>query len=174
MKRAKILEPVLILLAVLVGFLWLVNTLNTGNPLWFFPVQPIHTPSRIVVHYYGESHDMRAGSEHFAELEAALNTTLSSFRNTALVSIGLSEDTLNEYYNEQFVVEVFYPGSVEFNTPVRTSGVNVLLFPIDSRHDDQNYVFMASNREYRAGALQVDSQEALVEALAAAGVAIQE
>ena len=174
MKRAKIIEPVLILLVVLAGFFWLVNTLNTGNPLWFFPVQPVHTPSRIVVHYYGESHELRAGSEHFAELESALNTTLSDFRNTSLVSIGLSEDTLNAYYNEEFVVEAFYPGSVEFNIPVRTAGVNVLLFPIDSRHDGQNYVFMAANREYRAGALQTISQEALVEALAAAGFVVRE
>ncbi len=173
MRRTKILEPIIILVLFGVGALWVINTLNTGNPLWFLPIQPEYTPSRVVIHHYGESTELTEGMDGFLEITAALNDALSDFQTTSLVSIGVGEDTLRDYYESEFVVEVFYPRNIEFNLPIRLRGVNVLLFPIDGRHADRNYVFIGSDREYQAGALQIQDRSMLEETLEELGFGIQ-
>lgn len=165
MKRTSIKEPLIIFVIIIVVIIWGLNYFNTGNPLWFLPIQPVYRPARVIVHYYGQVTELRPGDAGFDELDEALNETLSNFQNRDLVSIGIGEDTLSRYYNQEFVIEAFYGQNIEFNLPIRMTGINTLLLPIDARHAERNYVFIGNNREYRAGALQVDSRQSLDEAL---------
>lgn len=157
----KLREPILVLVAAILLIWWVINALNTGNPLWFLPFQPTYQPSRIIVRDYGTAVTLRPGDDGYDELTEALNETLSDFRNRDLIPIGLGEETLRRYHDEELVVEVYYPEEVRFNTAVRLRGVNQLLIPIDATHDDQNYVFIGSNGQWRAGAMVVESDEPL-------------
>lgn len=157
----KLREPILVLVAAILLIWWVINALNTGNPLWFLPFQPTYQPSRIIVRDYGTAVTLRPGDDGYDELTEALNETLSDFRNRDLIPIGLGEETLRRYHEEELVVEVYYPEEVRFNTAVRLRGVNQLLIPIDATHDDQNYVFIGSNGQWRAGAMVVESDEPL-------------
>lgn len=171
MKRASLKEPLIIFVVIVLILIWGLNAFNTGNPLWFLPIQPVYRPSRVLIHYYGQATELRPGDEGFDAIDEALNETLSDFQSRDLVSIGIGEQTLADYYNEEFVLEAFYGQNVEFNLPIRLTKINTLLFPIDARHAERNYVFIGNNREYRAGALQVTSREALDAALAELGFA---
>jgi len=173
MRRTKILEPLIILILFIAAAFWVINTLNTGNPLWFLPFQPEYTPSRVIIHHYGESIELTEGMDGFLEIAAGLNDALSAFQNTSLVSIGLGDESLRDYYESEFAVEVFYPRNIEFNLPIRLRGVNVLLIPIDGRHSERNYVFIGNNREYQAGALQIRDRSGLEAALEELGYGIQ-
>jgi len=169
LPKFKLWEPFFILIGVAAGILWLLNTLNTGNPLWFLPLQPTYEPSRIVIRHYGEIITIRRGEPGYTELSEALNKTLSDFDNTALISIGLSEETLRRYNEEELVLEAYYADEVEFNTPVRMAGVKQLLFPIDATHDGNRYVFIGANGEWRAGAMVVKDDTPLKNALLVLG-----
>lgn len=165
LPKFKLWEPLLILIVVAAGILWILNTLNTGNPLWFLPIQPIYEPSRIVIRNYGETVTLRRGEPGYAEITDGLNETLSGFDNTALISIGLSEETIRRYSEEDLVLEVYYADEIEFNTPVRMTGVKQLLFPVDATHSGNGYVFMGANGEWRVGAMVVSDEVPLLNAM---------
>lgn len=111
----------------------------------------------------------RPGDAGFDQLAAALNETLSAFKNRDLVPIGIGDETLRAYYEEGLVVEAFYATEVRFNLPARFEGINTLLIPVDARHAENNYVFLGRNREFLASALQVESREPLDNALRVLG-----
>ena len=169
LPKFKLWEPLLILIGVAVGILWILNTLNTGNPLWFLPLQPVYEPSRIIVRNYGETVTIIRGEPGYTELSESLNETLSNFNNTALVPIGLSEETLRRYNQEELVVESYYADEIEFNTPVRMDGVKQLLIPVDATHSGNRYVFLGANGEWRVGAMVVEDDTPLKNALRVLG-----
>lgn len=163
--KFRLREPLLILIAAILLIWWGINALNTGNVFWFLPYQPVHQPSRIIVRDYGTTVTLQPGVAGYNELTNALNETLAAFRNRELIPIGLGEETLRRYHEEELVVEVHYPGPVRFNTAVRLSGVNQLLIPIDGTHDNQGYVFIGRNGQWRAGAMVVESDGPLLRAM---------
>lgn len=168
-KKTNIRDPLIILVVVVVGFWWLINVFNTGNPLFFLPFQPTYVPSRIVVRDYGTAVTLRPGDDGFDTLTAALDETLSSFTNTALVDIGLSEETMRRYAEEELVLELYYGENLEFNTSVRMTNVNQLLIPIDATHADNNYVFIGANGAWRVGAMEVADMTSLKAAMRTLG-----
>lgn len=172
-KKINVSQPILILLGVALGTWWLINTLNTGNPFWFVPFQPINTPSRLVIYHYGEKTTLRPGDDNFSEITTGLNESLSSFRNTDFINIGLSDNTQQRYYEEEFIVEIFFSQNVEFNLPIRFENINQLLIPIDARHSGNEYVFIGRNRAFQAGALQVEDMAPFEAALQLAGFFIE-
>lgn len=172
-KKISLSQPILILVGVAIAILWLINTLNTGNPFWFLPFQPTYTPSRIVIYHYGEKVTLRPGDEQFNEITTGLNTSLSSFRSNQFVSLGLSDDTQQRYYEEEYILEIFFPQNIEFNLPIRFDNINQLLVPIDARHSGNDYIFVGRNRAFQAGALQVEDLSPLETALELANFAVQ-
>lgn len=163
--KIKLYQPVMILLGAFVFIFWLINTFNTGNMFWFLPIQPLYEPSRIIVRQYGTAVTIQKGEPDYQPLTDALNETFSSFANTDLVSIGLSDETLRRYNEEELVIESYYADPIQFNTSVRMSGVKQLLIPIDGTHDDKNYVFFGQNGEWRIGAMVVEDSTPIRDAL---------
>lgn len=155
LPKIKIHQPILMLVGAGLFLFWLINTLNTGNALWFLPIQPVYEPSRIIVRQYGTAVTLRKGDPHYEQLSNALNETFSGFSNTDLVNIGLSEETLRRYSEEELVLEAYYADEVQFNTSVRMNGVTQLLLPIDGTHADKNYLFFGQNGSWRVGAMVV-------------------
>ena len=165
LKEFKLREPLLILLGAALLILWLINTLNTGNALWFLPIQPVFEPSRIIVHNYGTAVTIRRGEPGYSELTTALNETLSDFVNTDLIPLGLSEETLRRYNEEELVIEAYYADPIRFNTSVRMNNITQLLIPVDATHSGNRYVFIGGNGVWRAGAMVVASDQPLIDAM---------
>ena len=152
--KLKLREPFIILVLIFLGIFWTINALNTGNIFWFLPIQPTFQPTRIVVRNYGETIDLQPGSPGFSELAQALTETFANgFENTSLVSIGLSDETLQRYAEEELVIESYYGQEISFNTRVRMDGVDQLLIPLDGTHADRRYLFFGGHGQWRVGAM---------------------
>lgn len=174
-EKFRLREPLLALAGAVIFIIWLVNAFNTGNLLWFLPYQPTYQPTRIVVHNYGQTESLQPGMPGFQELADALTETFAAgFDSNALVSIGLSDETLMRYNESELVVEAFYADEVRFNTPVRMVGVNQLLIPIDATHAGNRYLFMGTNGKWRAGALVMTDDTPLMRAMVETGYLAEE
>jgi hypothetical protein len=166
MPKFKLREPFLILVFVFLLIFWTINALNTGNIFWFLPVQPTFQPARIVVRNYGQTVELQPGAPGFTELSQALTETFTNgFDNTSLVSIGLSDETLRRYAEEELVIESYYGQDITFNTRVRMSGVTQLLIPLDGTHADQRYLFIGGRGDWRAGAMVLTDDSPLRNAM---------
>ena len=175
LPKLKLREPLIILVLVILFFYWVINALNTGNALWFLPVQPTFQPTRIVVRNYGQTIDLQAGTPGFSELVQALNETFANgFDNSALVSIGLSDETLRRYAEEELVLESYYGQNISFNTPVRMNNVTQLLVPLDGTHADQRYLFFGGRGDWRVGAMVMSDDAPLREAMRTLGYLAEE
>ncbi len=163
LPKFKLREPLLILVVSILGIWWLINTMNSGNPLWFFPIQPTYQPSRIVVHEYGTAVTLLPGMDEYDRLTTALNASLTGgFKNTALSSLGLSEETLRRYNERELALEIYYGEYIRFNTPIRMNKINQLLIPIDGTHSGYGYIFMGSSGAWRVGAIEVKNDDPLL------------
>lgn len=166
MKEGGSISQLLIIVALtILGIFYAIGWLNTGNALWMLPMQPEYEPQRIIIRDAGQETVLQKGQAGFNELSDALNTSFSDFTNADLVPIGLSEVALNEYNDEAFVLEVYYPQKIRFNLPARMKNVNQLLIPIEGRNAKERYVFMGYNGKWLAGALAMASDEALKQTL---------
>lgn len=168
-KGGSILQPFLIVVGIFLLIVYLVNAMNTGNWLWFIPVQPKYEPSRILVRERGQSIEYHPGVDGFAELTAALNMALSDFSNSDLVPIGLSDETLQGYQETDVVMEVYYPEDIRFNSVARMRHVNQLLFPIEGRHAGYRYVFPGADGRWLTGAFVMTNDRPITDALRALG-----
>lgn len=164
-QGGNVWQPILIVLFVVVGIIWLVGALNAGNMLWWLPVQPTFAPSRVVIRNRGETINLQPTMEGFPEMQEAIQASLSSFDNADLVPLGLSDETLRRYNEEELVVEVYYPQNIRFNTIARMAQVNQLLIPIEGTHAGSRYVFIGYNGRWLAGALVMSDDQPLHEAL---------
>ena len=163
-SKIKLWQPIVTLIAVVMFIIWLLNALNTGNLFWFLPYQPAYQPTRIVVHNYGKTVTLQPGIPGYIELSAALNEAFAlGFDSRALVPIGLSDETLRRYNEEELVIEAHYPNKVRFNTAVRMDNVRSLLVPIDATHDGQRYLFMGANGNWLAGAIVMTDDSPITE-----------
>ena len=161
-SKTRLREPVIILVVILLLIYWAINAANTNNMLWFLPIQPTLQPTRIVVRNYGQTVELFPGSPGFSELSQALNDTFAhGFDNTDLVSIGLSDETLRRYMEEELVIESYFGAPISFNTQVRMTNVNQLLIPLDGTHADQRYLFFGSKGEWRVGAMVLSDDSPL-------------
>lgn len=164
-NSGSILQLILTVGGVLLFLIYAVGALNTGNWLWFSPVQPDYEPSRILVRQQGQSFEYTPGQPGFDSLAAALDTSFADFTNSDLVPLGLSDETMAEWNESGVVVEVYYGQDIRFNTAVRMRNINQLLIPIEGRHSGNRYVFMGNEGGWIVGALTMADETALRDAL---------
>jgi hypothetical protein len=171
-KRQKptIFIPFLFAVLAVVFGLWLFYAILSGNPLWFQVPERSYTPERIVVYYYRTATVLEPNSEEFQEAGRGLNQSLDRFRSRT--PIGLSAETLQDYYEKEYVIEVFFPQDIGpvigLNFPI-----NQLLIPIDGRHSDNRYVFTGHNGEWSAMALLMEDPQPVIAALSNLGYTIK-
>jgi hypothetical protein len=156
-------------LAILFG-IWSFYAIISGNPLWFQIPARSYAPGRITIHYYGTATELEPDSEEFQEMERALNQSLDQFNGR--IPLGLSPETLQDYYDKEYVLEVFFPHDIGpiigLNLPI-----NQLLIPIDGRHSDNRYVFTGNNGEWLAMALIMEDAQPIIVTLSNLGYLIQ-
>lgn len=168
-KKIRLIEPFLALGVFAVVLFYLINVFNTGNWGWF-RAQTVHVrPSRIVIVNHGERTVISPGHANYISLSDAVEASLSKLNNTALVGIGLSEQTLEDYQNDSLILELYFDKPVVFNSMARTGEPTQLLIPINGRHSAGNYVFRGAKGEWWYGAVRMADSSSLMQVLADMG-----
>jgi hypothetical protein len=155
---------------ILVILIYAMISMNTGDPLWFYPVFSV-TPSNVTVLCYGEEVAVNPDSAEFGKLTEIFNQTLSGYKNWD--SLTMSETSWNEYQtNDQFATLV-----MSYGEPVRVhsiykffSSVDTLVVPLDGRHAASHAVFGMANDEPGAGSLHMETIDPLVDYVSGEGI----
>lgn len=168
-RPIRLWQPLMLVVFALVVVWYGINVLNTGNPMFFIPIQPEYRPARILVRNYGETLTVQPGHPDYEPLVEALNVALGDFSNNDAGTLGLSDETLRRYREDELVLEIYYGEQVVFNTNIRMTGVNQLLIPIDGTHAAQGNVFMGTNGSWRVGTLRMSDSSGLRATLRALG-----
>jgi hypothetical protein len=169
-KQVKIIEPFLIFLVIGLGIIYFVNALNSGSWTWFLQRTVNVTPSRIVLVDHGERTIFQPGQAEFNMLTEAAAQSLSKLSNNDLVSIGLSEQTLEDYATNSVLLELYFDSPVVFDTVARTGEPTQLLIPIEGRHSLGGYVFRGAKGEWWFGAVRMADPHPLYSALEHLGI----
>lgn len=164
-SKIRVIEPFLLLIGVCAAIVYLVSAFNSGTWLWFQSKAVNVRPSRIVIVNNGQRTVLTAGHANFNNLADAVSQSVSKLSNTDLVSIGLSEQTLEDYATNSLVIELYFDQPLQFNTLARTGKPTQLLIPITGRHAGGGYVFRGQSGEWWFGALRMADPAPLYGAL---------
>lgn len=165
----RVLQPFILMVIFIVAVFYLINAFNTENWFWFQNNAENVRPSRILILHDGERIMVQAGHPNYDALADAIESSLSDLNNTALVDIGLSEETLADYASEGLVLELYYDKPVIFNTMARTGKPTQLLIPIEGRHAGNGLAFLGGNGRWWVGAVRMADPSPLLTALAQLG-----
>jgi hypothetical protein len=144
--------------------------MNTGDALWFWPYFS-EEPQQVMVHCYGETVPVSAGSGAFTALTEAVNDIMSGRKRWDPLS--LSDETYNDYLNhpEMLTVEVIYAPAVRVHSIYKFfSYVENLIIPLDARHAHINAVFARNNGQPSGGSLIIEGHNPLLDAVADQGL----
>ena len=164
-SKIKIVEPLITFIVFGVAAVYLLNVFNTGNWFWFRGTTTEINPTRIIIIENGERTLLQSGMPNFDLMVGAAKESLAKFSNTDFISIGLSEQTMQDYATDALVVEIYFDRPIQFNTLARTGEPTQLLIPIDGRHADGRYVFRGDKGEWWFGAIRMADPSALYDAL---------
>lgn len=168
-SQMNIWPPLLMMAAFGIAIFYLVTAMNTQNWAWFLNETEHVTPSRIVVINNGTEQVYTQGRDGFLELSTAVEQSLSNLSNTALINIGLSEQTLTDYATRSLVVELYFDQPVRFNSMARTGEPTQLLIPVTGRHSGGGYVFRGAQGDWWFGAVRMADPEPLFKTLESLG-----
>lgn len=171
-SKVRVLEPLVIFLLIGASLIYAVNAFNTGNFLWFQKENNIVRPNRIVIVDNGQRVTLQPGHPDFEAMAGAVETSLARLSNTDLVSIGLSEQTLEDYATESLVVELYFDAPVTLHSLARSGEPRQLLIPINGRHANGGYVFRGDQGEWWFGAVRMANPQPLFTALSEMGYAV--
>jgi hypothetical protein len=169
-NKIKLIEPFLLFVVIGASIIYFVNALNSGNWVWFLESATNVTPNRIVIVDHGEKTVLLPGHTNFSLLAEAAALSLRKLDNNDLISIGLSEQTQQDYATDSVVVELYFDKPVIFNSVARTGKPTQLLIPIEGRHSQGGYVFRGDKGEWWFGAIRMADPAALYSALEQMGI----
>lgn len=165
----RVLQPFIWMGIFIVAVFYLINVFNTGNWFWFRNNAVNVRPSRMVIWHEGERILVQPGHPDFIPLADAAERSLSHLNNTALIDIGLSEETLEYYTKNGVTIELYFDTPVTFNSIARTGSPTQLLIPIEGRHAGAGLVFLGGNGRWWAGAIRMADPTPLLNTLAQLG-----
>ena len=153
--RQNILRPFLVSLGFIFFLIYSLVAFNTGDAFWFIATTNVSAPLQIIIYDEGERIVYQPGDPEFERLTSLIEDAISRLNNNALIGIGLSDVTLDDYANLYTVMEVHYDAPIKFGTAFRTDTPTRLLFPLTGRHAGIGLFFRGNNEEWFYGALRM-------------------
>lgn len=172
--KMRVIEPIILFIVIAVAIFYGVNALNTGDLLWFQSKAVNIEPIRMVVVNAGEKETIIPGHEKFNSLAEAAQTSLSTPNNTALINLGLSDDSLAYFENEGVLLELYFSRPVQYHTNYRAGEPTQLLVPIEGRHAGQGYFFRGADGEWWFGAMRMGDPAPLLNVMAELGYPVDQ
>jgi hypothetical protein len=175
-RKTPLWQVVLMVGFFLALIMWLVVAASARDALWFLGGSQIPAPpQRIVIHRSGETQTVVLGDADYENLSQALVQSLSRLNSTSPIDIGLSEETMADYMTRFTVIEAYFPQPIRYHTPVWLTAPDKVLIPIQGRHAGQGLFFLGNgDADYRAGALRMKDDAALLAALGDMGIEVAE
>lgn len=162
-KKSSIFSFLLTMVPIVLVALWLFVALPDGDLWWFLP---IFDEQAAEIHLYRDGQEivLRPGDAGYDEVNDAINHSLKGIK--AKLSIGVSVESQQDFYDKYAAVEVFYKDPVIVHSHHSFRKCDKLLFPLSGRHYDPPMVFGGTQRleTYRAGALVLKNRDSLEEA----------
>lgn len=153
--RNNVTRPLLVsaffMLAIVVG----VVSFSNGSLLWFLSNTDDAQITRIIITDNGDKFLYRPGDEEFSNLSPIVTEAIGDLNNKALVGIGLSDVTLEEYGTRFTTMEVHFDRGLDFGASFRTGEPTRLLFPITGRHAAVGLFFRGNEDGWMYGALRM-------------------
>ena len=153
----RTLVLVLFILPVLVIFG--VGMVTNGDPIWFISNFD-ETPQRIIVYQNGCRAELVAGQPGFAELNSAVNQSLSQLSGF-WATYGLSDESLAHYRAQEQAIELVYSKDVTIHAPYRFGHPDSLFLGLSSTLGEDRALFGGHQGTYWAGAIRLKSVEAI-------------
>jgi len=128
----------------------------------------------MVVHCYGEDVPIQPGAEHFNEINALVQQTLTGRKRWDPLT--MSAVTYQEYQSHpsMMVLELFYGSKIRIHSRYKFfSNVDTLIIPLDGRHAQTNAIFGRTNEYISVGSFHVKTVTPLVEYLSEEGLCPQ-
>ena len=169
-KQPSIMGMFVTVGVILVVLMYAMMSVNTGDPLWFYPVFDAE-PASVTLLCYGEEVSVDPNSAEFEKLTEIFNQNLSGYKNWD--SLTMSELSWADYQaNDQFATLV-----MNYEDPVRVhsiykhfSSVDTLVVPLDGRHAQTRAVFGMSNDQPGAGSLHMETIDPLIDYVSVTGL----
>lgn len=160
-QQPRIGTALVVMVASVVALIYLAMALSTADPLWFWPRVEAQA-QRIVIYSAGRRTELVPGTPGYAELNAAINASLSSIEGY-FSTWGLSEESLEEARTRYLTIEVFYDAPVQVHSTFRMGRPNTILIPLTGRGSEMSLVFFGSDGHYWPGAPKVEGLERIRE-----------
>jgi hypothetical protein len=159
-KKPRLLEMLISVAVGLAILVWLGIAVPDQDWLWFIPVFN-ENQARILLYRDGQELALYPGDSGYEEVNEAINQIVR--RVTAKDPLGISMESLEEYYTLYEAVEVFYAEPVIIHTSHGFPKADKYLFPQSGRHYNPPVVFAGYQRrlDYRPGVLVLKSREQL-------------
>lgn len=164
--RNNVLRPLFVSLTFLFLVIYGVLAFNSGGFFWFLSNTAEAEPIRIIIIDNGDKILYRPGEPEFEALTPVIRDAISDLNNNSLVTIGLSDVTLEEYQTRFTVMEVHYDRPLDFGTSFRTgNNTTRLLFPITGRHAAVGLFFRGNEDGWMYGGLRMQDSDPLYTSL---------
>ena len=154
-EKKSLLEPILTFVFVAAALMYGAVAAISGDMLWFLGGTSMPDPERIVIRVEGEETVLTENSPGYEMMAKATRKALGSFVNTTPIPLGMSDETIEEFKHRFTVLELYYPGPVDFHLPFDDGDPTALFIPIEGRHAGHNYVFRGGNGEWWARPLKM-------------------
>lgn len=167
MNKPRILPAIGVMIVFVLAVVYGVISLSTDDPLWAVPYFDGH-PGRIVIYCEGASATLNPNATDYDDLNEAINRALTRIQGHH-ESLGVSDQTVEDYRAQYVAIEVFYPEPVVIHSRFSTGQPNSLLIPLTGRHSQYQVVFSGRNGIYWPGPLTLKDLQPLRELLTTRG-----
>ncbi len=154
----NLFRALIVTLLLVVGVIWIVNTLSNGDPLWFLPYFGARA-ERIVIYWDGTERILEPGdADYEAVMTAAAEAiaTWTAYENR----VTLSQESLRELRESWRLLELHFAEPAVVHTRHIFPPSRTLFIPITGPHASYRRIFgSTSDVPMRAGAL-IMSEEA--------------
>ncbi len=148
----SLFRALVVTLLLVIGVIWVVNTLSNGDPLWFLPYFGARA-ERIIIYWDGETRSLQPGD---ADYEAVMSAAAEAIANwTAYENrVTLSEESLKELRTNWRLLELRFAEPAVVHTRHIFPPSRTIFIPITGPHAQYRRLFGATGDvPMRAGAL---------------------
>jgi hypothetical protein len=169
-KRASVLGFLLTIVLVVAGFVYLLKTAYSSDPLWFWP-RFEEMPVQVVIQCHGRTNMLEGTSPDAKNIAALVNQQISGKKRFDPLS--LTEATYTHYQTDPGVVtlELLYAEPVRIHmATMHFTNITSLLIPLEGRYANTAIVFGLIDRRPAGGSIHMETNQPIIDYLSGSGL----